>query len=232
MSDPREQLEQLLSQRADDGLTAEQLGILERALASDAELTRQGRAYERLHVVLDGWRTLPVDIDWQNFSGRISREIMEEVSAVASEPVDDLVVAFRPMPDMDWSQLQSRISAAVRADVAARQGAGADMTRRSWSRTAKRIVAIGAPLAAAAAIALALWLPRASSPVAPTVPTPTKAMIVVSYETPQPAGKVKVAFEEKPYTAPDVEAGSDGAAIANGPSQAFPRERVEETVLY
>lgn len=233
MSDQREQLEQFLSQRADDGLTAEQLAHLERALASDAELARQARTYERLHVLLDGWRTLPGDINWRDFSARISGEIQEETAAVASEPVDDLVgAAFGPIPDLDWLQLKSRISAAVRAEAVTRQGVGAQRTPRSWSRTARHMVAVGAPLAAAAAIALALWLPRSSSPVAPTDPTLTKAMIVVSYETPQPVGQVKIAFEQKPNTAPDAEAGSNGAAIANGPSQAMPRERVEETVLY
>ncbi|HKQ47310.1 MAG TPA: zf-HC2 domain-containing protein [Phycisphaerae bacterium] len=233
MNDQRETYEQLLSERADGELTSEQRADLERALASDADLARQAGAYQGLHALLDAWRAVPSDIDWQNLSARISREVGEEAALVAVEPIDNLVSrAHGPIPDVDWPQLQSRISAAVRADAAAGHGAGTGLTRRSWSRMAKRIVAIGAPLAAAAAIALALWLPRTSSPVAPTGPTPTKAMIVVSYETPQPAGKVKVAFEEKPYTGPDTEAVSNGAAIANGPSRAFPRERVEETVLY
>lgn len=233
MSDQREKHEQLLSERADGELTPEQRADLERALAFDADLARQARAYQGLHALLDAWRALPVNINWQTLSARISREIGHESASVASDPIDDLVShTHGPIPDVNWSQLKSRISTAVRADAAMRQGAGARLMRRSWSRTAKRIVAVGAPLAAAAVIALALWLPRTSSPVIPAVPTPTKAMIVVSYETPEPAGQVKVAFDEKPYTGPDAEAGSNGAAIANGPSQASPRERVEETVLY
>lgn len=232
MSNPREQLEQRLSERADGVLTPEQLAELDCAVAADADLARQAHAYGRLHSLLDSWRELPGDINWQVFSVRISREIGEEAASFATGPIEDLVCdAYGPMPDVDWSQLKSRISASVRDEAAARQGV-VRMTRRSWSRTAKRILAVGAPLAAAAVIALALWLPRSSSPVAPTAPTPTKSMIVVSFETPQPSGKVKVAFEEKPYTGPDAEAGTNGAAIANGPSKAIPRERLEETVLY
>jgi hypothetical protein len=232
MSDQREQLERLLSERADDALTAEQLAELERALAGDVELARKAQAYERLHVLLDGWRTLPGNIDWQNLTARIRRDVGEEAVTATSAKIDDLVNdSYGPLPDVDWTQLQSRISAAVRSDVAARHGAAPRMTRRSWSRTAKRIVAVGAPLAVAAVIALAIWMPRTSLPVAQVAPTP-KSLIVVSFETPHPTGKVNVAFDQKPNEGRDAESGTNGAAVANGPSHAVPRERVEETVLY
>lgn len=228
MIDDREQFERLLSERMDGALTPDQLAELDRAVAGRAEFADLARRYDRLQASLHRWRALPADIDWQGLSTRIRRSIGGQVEQPTSKSVDDLMQdAFGPMPEVDWSRLRQRISAAVREEAAATR-----TTRRSWSRAAKWTTMAGVPLAAAAAIAIAVWFPRSAAPTAPTAPAPIASMIVVSFETPEPAGQVKIAFDEKPYEGGPIEDEANGAAIANGPSQTVTRERVDEVVLY
>ncbi len=232
MSIDREQFERLLTERADGVLTPEQLAELDRAMAGSSEFADLARGYERLQAVLRRWRALPSDINWQGLSARISRSVGDEVGLSASKTVDDLVQdAFGPMPEVDWPRLKARISAAVRNEAASQRNVATQMTRRSWSRTVKWMATVGAPLAAAAVIVLAIWSPWSAIPTAPPPPTPSQSMVVVSFETPEPTGQVKITFEEKPYKGP-VEDETNGAAIANGPSQVGTRERVDEVVLY
>lgn len=227
MNIDREQFERLLSERTDGVLTPGQLAELDRAMADHPEVAAQARAYVRLDTLLRRWRTVPANVDWCNLTARIHQGMNEPVEPSTSRTVDDLVQdAFGPMPDVDWARLHARISSAVREDATTRR------KHRSWAKTLKWSAIIGAPLAAAAAIALTIWIPRTTTPSAPSVPTPLPSKVIVAYETPAPPGRIKVAFEEKPYAGGPIEDDENGAAIANGLRPTTPRDQVDEVVLY
>jgi anti-sigma factor RsiW len=260
----REQFEQLLSERADGLLTSKELAELDLAIAGDSEFAKLARRYDKLSALIRSWRTLPAAIDWQTLSTQIGGSVRDAVGLSASaaidetldprlesgpnegmhagmEPVrrelqavDDLVQsAFGQVPEVDWYQLKARISSAIREEAEASRSTRLVKTR-SWSTRAKRAAMFGVPLAAAAAIALAVWLPRSATPTLPEspMPTPRKSLVAVSFEQPKPAGRVKIEFDRKPVKGRPVENDANGAAIANGPSQAVPLERVDEVVLY
>ncbi len=227
MNIDREQFERLLSERTDGVLTPGQLAELDRALADHPEFAAQARAYDHLQSLLRRWRTVPVNMDWRALTAQIRQGLDEPVAPSTSRTVDDLVQgAFGPMPDVDWARLHARISSAVREDATARR------TQRSWAKTLKWSAMVGAPLAAAAAIALTIWLPRSATPPTPAAPAPLPSKVIVAYETPAPAGRIKVAFDEKPYAGGPIEDDANGAAIASGPRPVTPRDPVDEVVLY
>jgi len=220
MNPHREQLERLLSDRLDGVLDAEQQAELERLLAADAEGAEAVDQYARLDALLQQWRAVQPDVDWQTVRERIRAAIDETDDAawtVADAKLDDILAQWAgPVPAVDWDRLRSRYSEAVRREAERDAllepvGGGAVHRRLQWT------LRVGLPLAAAAAIALAVWLPREINPLQPE---PAKPMVLVSLDTPATQGSVEFAFDEQPARpSPDAPQAENGGvmAIAIGP---------------
>lgn len=151
----------------------------------------------------------------------LPRQLVSEYRAI-----DDMLQnAANPLPPVDWDALSSKISASVRREAqsqlaarraAARKIADPEVNRRSggW------IFRIGVPLAAAAAIALAVWASRGTSPTS-TDGKPSRVL----FATGEDDGKVSVTIDEsKPANALTEDAASEGSGIAVGP----PRSETNE----
>ena len=232
MNQGSEQLERLIAERLDGTLTAEESARLDRVLAADPAAAAMARRYERLRMVLSGWRTLRRDIDWEALAARIARRVAEDAEQNKDAAVDDLVrTAVPPMPEVDWDQFRARVSSAVRRDAASRAGdssrdreadAGVRVLRRRWRRTATWIATVGAPLAAAAVIAIAVWWPGAGSQLASPRAMSVAPRVMVSLEDPTTTGRVAISFDQTPPggyvepSAPAEDADVDRPAVSGG----------------
>lgn len=207
----RERLEQLLSEHADGGLTPDDAAAVSRAIERDPAAADAARAYARLGELLRGWRTLPSDVDWAQLAARTSQQVAETAATTGDVAVDDLLRASAgPMPHVDWTAQRRRISAAVRAEAAG------TLQRPPFGRRRllRRVAGIGAPLAAAAAIMLAVWRPAADRPAIPTVSPPP--VIAVSLQRPGQSGRIQVSFDRTPPPAPVLIEHVQGSVIAAG----------------
>jgi hypothetical protein len=253
MNQGPEQLERLIAERLDGTLTAEEQARLDRALAGDPAAAVTARRYECLHKLLSGWRTLHRDIDWEAFAAKIARRVAEDVEQEKDAAVDHLVRESAPMPEVDWDRFKARVSSAVRREAASIAGATAPdpaaavqirATPLRWRRTAKWLATVGAPLAAAAAIVIAVWWPGAGHSIAPPHVLPAAPMVFVSLDVPQAAGRIAIQFEETPPGGAGEEyaPASDGVAdqpvavggmvIAVDSSAAEPLESADEALFY
>jgi hypothetical protein len=256
MNQGSEQLERLIAERLDGSLTAEQRARLDLALAEDPEAAAMARQYQCLRTLLRGWRTLHRDIDWEALAARIAQRVAESVEQKKDAAVDDMVrEAVAPMPEVDWDQFKARVSSAVRHEAAIGAGAadevpdrnadvGVRAARRRWRRTATWFATVGAPLAAAAAIAIAVWWPGTASQIAPPSVMSVAPMVFVALDVPQASGRVAISFDQAApagYTdqpsssgeaAVDRPAGGGGLAIAVDSTAAEPLESVDEAMFY
>ncbi len=227
MSENKEHLERLLTESIDGPI-------------DDVEL----RCYARLARLLAGWRTLDADMDWASLSKRISARVREGVEVQASarldrlidpsiptdgeapgvegaarafQAVDDLLAgATRPLPPVDWNGLSARISAAIRRE--AQPVPASWHLKRNWQRALTWAGRVGAPIAAAAVIAFALWGPRGNPPMAKNPTQPTRIIRFALSEPETKGGNVTVAFDEsRPNNAAAEETTPQGSAIAVGP---------------
>lgn len=148
----------------------------------------------------------------------LPRQLVSEYRAI-----DDMLQnAANPLPPVDWDALSTKISASVRSEAqsqlaarraAARKIADPEVNRRSggW------IFRIGVPLAAAAAIALAVWATRGT--------TTNGKQSHVLFATPDNDGKVSVTVDEsKPANPLTEDEALEGSGIAVGP----PRSETNE----
>ena len=215
-----EQVERLLSERPDGALTAEESAEVRRAIAGDSRAAAAARQYERLHRLLADWRALPADVDWEAFrlaaSARVAGEAVgarrdsrtsdgrlaatqRGAANVAGDAVDRLVRrAAGDVPAVDWVALKSRISAAVQREALQTRHEGQVVPAR-WRRAMTWTGRVGLPLAAAAAIALLVWLPQTGGDRSRGRADGLKSpIVVVSLEAPQSEGQVTVTFEGMP----------------------------------
>ncbi|HVP10589.1 MAG TPA: hypothetical protein VMV94_05290 [Phycisphaerae bacterium] len=227
-----EQLERLIAERHDGTLAADERAWLDRALTADPATAALARQYERLHNLLAGWRTLHHDVDWQALADRIARRVAQDVERKKDAAVDDLVRESLPtMPEVDWDQFKARVSAAIRHAAATPVGdaspdrkevVGIRTARRRWRRAATWVASVGAPLAAAAAIAIAVWWPGAAREIASPRVMPVSPMVVVALDVPQTGGLVAISFDQAPpagyadQSPPPAEPGTDQPAAGGG----------------
>ena len=220
-----EQLEALLSRRADGDLTAEESAALRRAVADDADAAAAERQYEQLHQLLTGWRCLPAGVDWQSFSGAVSGRIEEDAEKQASAQLDRAIdpaaaphdAATSPAgPRMnpaaqgyqateellhDWARPLPEVdwdafSSRVSAAVR-REAAGGDRAV-GRARHWRRAAGWLAPVAAAACITLVVWSNRTSIPRGTESSGPAGPRVFVALMLPQSAGNVSISFDESP----------------------------------
>jgi anti-sigma factor RsiW len=201
MIDRNEELEHLISRRLDGTLSASELSEVSAALAADPRAEATARAYANLDRLLAGWRALPEGLDWSGFRSEVSHRITDE---------SDLAATDRLLGN-----------SAVRREAAAGhtlQFRPARPRRSSLEWFAR----VGAPLAAAAAIAImtTAWLWRGVPK--PPMPgqDPAQPIVVVELDTPSPSSQsaISFAFVETPVEpANPVEEDTDGSAFAFGP---------------
>ena len=216
MSTNREQLEMMLVESLDAGVAMPR--EVREWVAADADAAAMLKQYKQLGGLLKGWRVLPANIDFKNHAAQISVAIQEEHGA---RSLTELVPHWSgPVPDVDYAALKNRISSAV-----AREAAGA--SRRDVQRAAvqrRRVFTwmgrIAAPLAVAAAIALAIWWPRGTptpqgTDIAQGPKDKQHPMVVVELQTPEQkaSAKVKIKFDEAGGKPKDDAKGDSGMAI-------------------
>ncbi len=229
MIDPAEQLEMLLSRRADGDLTPEQEAQVRRALATSAGARQDAEQYQRLSEILGGYRRLP-RLDWRGLAQEVGRRVQgadaKSASAEDESPLDAVLAAWAgPLPEVDWAALKVRVSMAVRRAAEADSRA---LKARSWRPTRAWL----GPLAMAAAVALAVLWPRkieeSGRPIHADGPT-----YLVSLEVPAAGRPISIRFDR---TSPEPERKSDPpssvSAIAFGPAEPAGDEYWEEAYLY
>jgi hypothetical protein len=234
MTSDREQLEFLLCETLDAGNGAAMPPVLRDWLGTEAGAAAINE-YERLKGLLRGWRVLPANIDLKTHAAQISIAIGEDRE---SRSLTDLVPHWAgPVPDVDYSALKQRISAAV-----LRESVGLSHSEKKIAVKRRRVITwmgrIAAPLAVAAAIAIAIWWPRdispisnGTSPIAQGRKDKRHPMVVVSLDTPKDTGKIKISFDEaagKPHdTTTD-----EGPGMAVGTSQEDDQTSDDDAFLY
>jgi hypothetical protein len=246
--DESDQLERLLSEAPDGELTPGERAEVRRALAADPAAEATARAYEHLNDLLAGWRALPDAFDWEEFARQaadhVSRAAAGQGSEASGRPealearpgieavdrlVDDWAV---PVPEVDWDALKSRISAAVREEVARAEQERVGAPLR-WRRAARWGARVGAPLAAAAAIAILVWWPRTELPIVPVGGDSAGPCVVVSLEMPESVGRISVTFEEGPAAVVEGSAPpAMGVAIAVSSPTAELQDTADEALFY
>lgn len=235
MNEKADKFERLLSERPDRAASAEDLATVDRALADNPQAAETARQYDKLQALLKDWRSLPPGIDWDAVGQRLGEHAVSKgaecdtATASKDKTLDALVHGqAAPLPDVDWDRLKSRISFAVHEE-AARNRQTSIGTRRGWLN---RLGKMGAPVAAAAAIAFAVWWPGdvKTPPVAGLTQGPA---IVVAVETPAKQGNVLVRFVETPLEQGiDTSDGPGGYAYAHGPARGEFAESIETGMFY
>lgn len=261
MASDAEQLERLLSEQADGDLDAAQRESIRRAVAEDRVAGATARQYARLHELLAGWRTLPVGIDWQAAAREVSLRVLQAGEGAVPTParrlgidteasegsdpidsdertsedraVDDFVTrAAGPLPDVDWGAFKARVSAAVHREAATSAVSGQG-TQHRWRRGAAWALRVGAPLAAAAVIAFAVWGPWADQPFVQGPSAGGRPLVVVSLERPGSAGRVSVTLDVAPVALADEPAPPrGGVAIAIGPAGTGDAYLPDQAIFY
>ncbi|MFH1417364.1 MAG: hypothetical protein ABII12_03650 [Planctomycetota bacterium] len=271
MSEESEHLERLLSERPDGIAGADEQAESDRIIAEDPESAESSRRYERLQRMLDGWRPLRHDVDWDAFKLAVSERVTEaaekEASAVLDvridaaageaatemtgprldkvareyEAVEELVEEWAgSVPEVDWAGFKHRVSQAVREE-AARLGRDAilegaaeiekDSARRRWRKVSLRLASIGAPLAAAAAIAIFVLWPHGSDVTGPILGGGASKIVLVSLDVPGSAGRISITFDEAPAGVEEV-LPEGGVAMAITPRNSDAVEPLDEAFFY
>ncbi|MBX3395109.1 MAG: hypothetical protein KF841_07040 [Phycisphaerae bacterium] len=208
MTDPREHLEFLIARATDGDLTGEEREIISKAVANDTDLADEIRRYERVNAVIANWRTVPHDMDWAGFRRSVSDAVTDDAMATVDETIRGVVGS---MPPVDWDAFRSRVSSAVRAE-AVQTGRAAPYRMQAF-RHARWL----APLAAAAAIAIAVF--RGGFDPQGVVPTGVDrepSLLVVSLDVPESTGKIAVMFDESPAPEMVAEIGPSSAFVSTG----------------
>lgn len=229
MDERIDSIEELLSRRPDGELTADEAAEVRRVMAEDSSAASVASAYERLDSVLRAWRHLPPDLNWDGLSARIAEQIDQDISPVgSSDAVDDLLAGWTgPLPEVDWDGFKARVSDAVRREAATSASTGRG--GRSWGARVRWL----APLAAAAVIALAVWLPRGTLPIAGDLSVAPRPIVVVSLDFPVSRGTISFVFDESPLGVEDEPARSaGGSAIAIGAGRFATGGGVGEAYFY
>jgi len=265
---PQDRLEWLLSERLDRALSADESAELAKALAADASGVRSARAFNQLDALLKRWASAEPQVDWQALKNRCAADVADAAELAISEQLDRRIdasavaeigarvagtsagtrdayarteAAIRgwraAMPPVNWEALKLRISAGVAQEAAL---AGARAGRVARTRQWRWVAQVAAPLAAAAAVAFAIFWPTPESTNTGVVRPERRPIVVVELETPVSSGRVAVRFDpgqlsETPSTSIDVASPSDveGAmVIAASPPADWNMESPEDAFYY
>lgn len=214
MNGENENVEMLLAACLPGERTAEERARLNALLMDDAQARRTAEMYEKLAALLKGWRTMPARFDWSANAARVAVRVRSggaEARPADALRLDELVPHWSgPVPEVDYRALKARISSAVRREARTIK-TGSIGKIRSRRRVLAWIGRVGAPLAVAAAIVMAVWWPRdLGGPAVATngasssggmvakgpEQTPRQRAVLVSLDTPEAVGVVSFKFDE------------------------------------
>lgn len=147
----------LLSRGLDGDLTAEEQSSLDAAIAGSESLRAEDEGFRAVDGVVRGWASRPVEIDWESHAALI-------VARVRREETDDERAGLNSLLDR-WGRAQ-----VVFDERSFTSGVQARLRGRAGLRPRHaRILRLGVPLAAAAAVAMTLtarvWRPAPPEPV-------------------------------------------------------------------
>jgi hypothetical protein len=142
----------LLSRSFDEELSEDERRVLDEALAGSESLRAERERQVSLDKLLRRFTARKVDVDWDAFAAGVDRANAAEHPDEAADDFDRLLARWgQDDPEVDWE----RFTAEVMGRIDPVQSA------TPWHRMVFRI---GAPLAAAAAIALAVLIPMKEAP--------------------------------------------------------------------
>ncbi len=150
-------------------------------------LHKVAKEYEAVEELVEDWAGSVPEVDWAGFKNRVSQAVREEAESLGRDAILDSALEIQQ-----------------------------DSARRRWRKLSTRLVSIGAPLAAAAAIALFVLWPRGNSLTAPTPGGGAPQIVLVSLDMPGAAGRISIAFDEAP-TVMEEKAPEGGVAMAVTP---------------
>ncbi|MGD2108753.1 MAG: hypothetical protein PVI86_05115 [Phycisphaerae bacterium] len=134
----------LLSRSLDEELSAAERARLDQAMGSSASLRGQADRLRRLDGWLKRWGEYPVELDWKHHAALTRSRVESDADAEQLEEVDGLLERWA---NRDVSIDEASFTAAVMA------GVHKERRTRSWHGVVFRL---GVPLAAAAAVVLAV----------------------------------------------------------------------------
>ncbi len=210
MTDRPNNVERLLSERGDGILTPAELSRLQEIIREDAQMAATARQYDRLNVLLKGWRALPSAVNWAELSQRTRRMVASEGAAETAglASVDRMLRDWAgPMPEVNWEALRRRISAAVGQEAALLESRQLHQAGRAgrFGRLVAGVARVAVPLAAAAAVALMAWWPRTE--LGPQPSASGGSLVAVAWEVPRETGEVRVRVVGGEYS--EASAGGD-----------------------
>lgn len=230
MSSIPEHLELLLSEAGDSHLTPEEQSEIQRLCATNEDAAKQLHQYARLARLLANWRPLPTDLDLAGTGGKLSAQLSTDY-ARSEVSLSEILKGYRQLPDVDWGSFQTRISDSIRSDAAITHAPDSPNRRpKRW----RLFAGIGTPLAAAAAVLLAVFWQGTHSELTPVGINGGPTSIAIHLATPGASGKIKFKFDDTAKSAADTDSVSDlpGSAIAIGPGAANAAEMPESAFLF
>lgn len=133
----------LLSRSIDGDLTPAEQEQLEAALAASAELRAEAEQLRTVCRLIQAWGARAPGVDAEDLGDEVTAHLAESAEDAELAGVDQLLQRWsRPAPEVDWERFQGAVMARIAPEPRAAPLRG-------------RLIRLGTPLAAAAAIALA-----------------------------------------------------------------------------
>lgn len=147
----------LLSRALDGDLTPEEQRQLEGLLAGSEELRAENAELGAVNALVRQWGSLTPEIGWNSHERVLHERLASEARDTEGGRLDDLLSRWRwRRPELDWDRHAEKVLAELRKA----------QSRSLWTR---RVIRIGAPLAMAAALVMAVtirfWAPPGPTPV-------------------------------------------------------------------
>ncbi len=175
-------------------------GASEAASEGEGEpVGRFRREFEAVDELVRGWAKPRPEVDWDGFKTRVSSAVRQEALRQAAERQ----AAERQAVERQAAERQAEKRKAVERPSWQETGRQRLAPRRIWATPLRRVagwtITVAAPLAAAAAIAIAVWWPRGELPAGgAATPSGRAPIILVSLDAPEATGQVQITFDLRP----------------------------------
>jgi len=191
----------LLSRSLDEALSAADLEKLDRALAASASLREEAERLRALDGIVKRWGARPPQLDWHHHAELTAEMLAPDTEADKLDRLDRLLG--------DWAGVAPTIDEKAFAEAVMTRVRG--QRKRAWQ---SMIFRIGVPLAAAAAIMLALTARMWVEPRAEPAMTIELGPLAMADSGPAQHGPVVVfGGKDEPPTAPRAGASSSGVSF-------------------
>lgn len=236
-----EEARRLASAQADAKIdpTAAEAGpdhATEAAPEGDGEqVGRFRREFEAVDELVRGWAKPRPEVDWERFKARVSSAVRQEALREAAERQ----AAERQVVERQAAERQVEKRKAVERPSRQETGRQRLAPRRTWATPLRRVagwtITVAAPLAAAAAIAIAVWWPHGELPAGgEATPSGRAPIILVSLDAPEATGQVQITFDLTPGEGVAEPSPSEpvGSAIAMSAGGADAGDSFDDALFY